>query len=223
MNQASNRTQIKDQIFQRLGQIAASLASPARLKIIQLLAQGPKSVEELSQESGESVANTSQHLQKLAKEGLVVATRDGLNRIYQVKSPRIILLWESLQDLAHELVPELNEAESKLTDLSFRSPEPLANIWSEVKRGKAILLDVRHQKEAFATPVPGSKAIPLKEIHTALNELPKKKTIYIFCRGRYCTMATEAVKLLRQKGFAAYRLRESSVRIQSQQAKDGEV
>lgn len=210
MNQVAKAAEIKTQVFEKLGHIAACLGSPARLKLVQLLAQSPKTVEELSQISGESIANTSQHLQRLAKEGLVFATRDGLKRIYQVKSPQVVALWESIQELGHELAPELNEAENKLTDASLRSPIALSKVLEEVRAEKAVLLDVRETKEVGATPVRRSVAIPLKELEKACSKLPRKKTIYVFCRGRYCSMATDAVRKLRAKGFKSFRLRESS-------------
>lgn len=221
MNQAAFRSQIKAQVFEKIGQVAATLGSPARLKLIQLLAQSPKSVEELSQAAGESFANTSQHLQKLAKEGLVISTKSGLSRIYQVKTPRVIALWESIQTLAHELAPELNDAEDKITDASLRSPIPLDEVLKQVKTGKAILIDVRDEKESLSTPVRIALSIPLSTIKKGVPELDRNKTIYVFCRGRYCVMATDAVKKLRAEGFEAYRLRESSFVISSRQNPKG--
>lgn len=217
MSQVTQRHQIKVQIFEKLGHVAASLGSPARLKLIQLLAQSPKSVEELSQASGESVANTSQHLQRLAKEGLVFSTKSGLSRIYQVKSRQVIALWESIQILAHELSPELNEAEDKITDASLRSPISIDDVLRQLASGKAVLIDVRDENEAQSTPVRGSISIPLNAIKNGTSELKKNKTVYVFCRGRYCVMATDAVKKLREQGFHAYRLRESSFAISSHQ------
>lgn len=217
MNQIAFRNQVKVQVFEKLGEVTAALGSPVRLKLIQLLAQSPKSVEELCQASGESVANTSQHLQRLAKEGLVFSTKSGLSRIYEVKSPHVIALWESIQNLAHELSPELDEAEDKITDASLRSSSSIDEVLRQVASGKAVLIDVRDEKEALSTPVRGSISIPLSAINGGASELKKSKTIYVFCRGRYCSMATDAVKKLREQGFRAYRLRESSFVISSRQ------
>lgn len=221
MNQTAFRSQIKTQIFEKIGQVAATLGSPTRLKLIQLLAQSPKSVEELSQAADESIANTSQHLQRLAKEKLVFSTKNGLSRIYQVKSLHVVALWENIQNLAHELAPELNEAEDKITDASLRSPVPTDEALKRVKAGKALLVDVRDEKEAHSTPVNGALSIPLSTIKKAAPGLDRNKTIYVFCRGRHCVMATDAVKKLREEGFDAYRLRESPFSISSQQKQKG--
>lgn len=213
MNTASDSQRTRQEVYEKLGSVALSLGSPARLKLIQLLSQSPYTVEELSQASGQSVANTSQHLQKLAHEGLVSATKDGLRRIYQVKHPGVIALWESLQDLAHELAPELNEAEDKLTDLSLKADVSLESVLRDVSRGKATLLDVREERDAQATPVECATSIPLNELKRRMKELPKSKPVFAFCRGRYCSLATDAVKLLRASGYKAYRLRDSSFRL----------
>jgi rhodanese-related sulfurtransferase len=204
---------IRQEIYDKLASVALALASPGRLKIIQLLAQSPFTVEELSVATGQSVANTSQHLQRLAHEGLVSVTKMGLRRIYQVKHPGVIALWESLQDLAHELSPSLDRAEDALTDFSLRTEMPNEEVLREVARGRATLLDVRDEKEAVATPVEGAVAIPLDQLKKRMKELPKSKPVFAFCRGRYCALASNAVNLLRHSGFKAFRLRESSFRL----------
>ncbi|OFZ19297.1 MAG: hypothetical protein A2X94_03980 [Bdellovibrionales bacterium GWB1_55_8] len=205
--------ELRANVYQKLGQIAQAMSSPARLKIIQILAQGPRTVEEISQSSGESVANTSQHLQRLAREGLVAMTKRGLSRIYRVKNPKVIEIWERIQDLAHEIAPQLNEAEDELTESALRSPTPANEVVDSIRKRKAVLVDVREVHEAEATPVPGAKNIPLARLKQELKTLEKDKTIYVFCRGKYCELASHAVRALRNAGFKAFRLRESSFRL----------
>jgi len=204
---------IKSQIFERIGKIALCLGSPARLKIVQLLAQSPKTVDRLSSISGQSVANTSQHLQRMAREGLVYATRDGVSRIYRLKSERILPLWEQLQDLAHELAPDLDAAENAISDNSLRSASSTEEIIKTVKKGTAVLLDVREPDESLATGLNEAVTVPLKTLKAGAGQFDRKKPIYVFCRGRYCPMASEAVRFLRKRGFKAYRLSESAFRL----------
>ncbi|MCM2277667.1 MAG: metalloregulator ArsR/SmtB family transcription factor [Oligoflexia bacterium] len=203
----------RELIYQKLGQIALALGSPSRLKLIQILSQSPRTVEELSERSGQSVANTSQHLQRMAKEGLVACQRQGVSRIYRLANPRVLELWESLQLLAHELFPQLDEAEVALTDATLHAEATAAEVVEAVIDKKAVLLDVRESEESGATPVPESLWVPMEQLKAELKRLPRQKTIYVFCRGRYCGLASQAVKALRAAGFKAYRLRESSFRL----------
>ena len=215
MKNSPDRDQIRSRVFERIARIAHALGSSPRLRLIQILAQSPRTVEELSRESGQTVANTSQHLQRLAKEGLVTVRKQGLSRIYRVRGPQVVGLWENLQDLAHELDPELDRDEALLTDLETKSPASAERVLEEVKDQKAILLDVRTFTEAEASPVQGAVSIPMTELKKELRKLNRKRTVYVFCRGKYCELATTAVRALRSAGFKAYRLRESPFRLNS--------
>lgn len=210
---ASSQSDIRREIYERIGRIAVAISSPSRLKLIQLLAQGPRTVESLSHESGESIANTSQHLQRLLREKLVNCKKVGVSRVYKLDNPYLLRLWEDLQDLAHEVAPELNEAEAKLTDASLRSERPTEEWLRMVKKKKAVLIDVREIEESGSTPVRNALRIPLKDLLKRKDELPRNKPIIVLCRGRYCSLASKAVRALRKEGFDAYRLRESAFRI----------
>lgn len=209
----TSNQELKSSIFERIGNISRALSSAPRLKIIQILAQCPRSVEALSQLSGESVANTSQHLQRLLREGLVACRKDGVSRIYQLENPHVLRLWEDLQDLAHSIAPELNEAEQKLTDPALRSSVSAEDWLRQVEEGKAALLDVRDDYEAAATPVRHAVCIPLQDLSKHKDDLPHDRPIIVLCRGRYCALASHAVRELRREGFEAYRLRESAFQI----------
>lgn len=209
----SSKSDIRLKVYERVGSIAKAISSPPRLKLIQLLAQGPRTVEDLSEMSGESVANTSQHLQRLLKEKLVSCRKDGVSRIYKIENPHLLQLWEELQDLAHDVAPDLDAAEAELTANTIRSGIPVKEWLRRVKQERATLVDVRDPVESQATPVKRSVAIPLKDLAKRAGELRRELPVLILCRGRYCSMSTTAVSELRKKGFEAYGLRESSYKV----------
>ncbi len=215
---ASDAKEVRSGVYETISQIVSAFAAPARLKIIQILAQSECSVEELAKETGESVANVSQHLQRLARMKIVSCERRGLSRIYKVANPMVLQLWEGFQDLAHEVDEELNHKEDILTDSSLLAEETPGEVFKLVADGKAVLLDARTSKESATTRVPGAIAIPVDELirisnHKAIG-LAKAKPVYVYCRGRYCSYATDAVKYLRTLGYKAYRLRESPFQLQ---------
>jgi DNA-binding transcriptional ArsR family regulator len=214
---STDTASVRRNVYDALSEVVTVFASPARLKIVQILAQAPRSVDELSRETGESTANTSQHLQRLAKARVVACERRGVSRVYRITNPHVIQLWEDFQNLGHELDPMLNIHADTLTDASLRAKLPVADLLNEVRAGKAILMDVREEKESTATPVNHAVAIPLIKLNQAKSakelNLPKSKPIYVLCRGRYCSLATNAVRTLRKWGCNAYRLQESSYRL----------
>lgn len=210
-------SEIKRSIFEALSEVSEAFSSPARLKIIQGLAQGPKSVEVLAEEIGESIANTSQHLQRLARAGLVIRERQGVSRIYSVASQRVLRVWEEFQELGTELIRDLQEKEDFLTEKDLRAAESVDEVLGKVRGGQALLLDVRSEKEVQNTPVPGALALPVDQLADPESlkqlKLSKNKPIYVFCRGRYCTLASDAVRALLKMGYRAYRLRESAFKL----------
>lgn len=214
----SNKREVRSGVYETISQIVSAFASPARLKIIQILAQAEYSVEELAKETGESIANVSQHLQRLARMKIVNCERRGLSRIYKVSNPMVLQLWEGFQDFAHEVDDDLNKKEDVLTDSSLLADETPDRVFNLVSEGKAILLDARTSKESSMTKLPGALAIPVDDLINSANHkslgLLKSKPVYVYCRGRYCSSATDAVKYLRTLGYKAYRLRESPFQLQ---------
>ena len=206
--------EIRGKAFEKIATIASALGSPARLKIIQILAQSPRSVEDLSNLAQESLANTSQHLQRLLRENLVVCEKKKTVRVYRISNPIVLKIWDDLQDLSQEIEPLLQIAEEKITNVDLTNSHNLESIFYSVNQNESVLLDIREPLEALATPITSALKIPLAELSNRLQELPKNKTIYIICRGRFCHFAGEAAKLLRDNGFTSYRLRESPFRIQ---------
>ena len=198
----------KRSIYQGLAEVVASFAAPVRLQILQILAQAPRPVEDISMMVGESAANVSQHLQRMHRAGIVARERHGLQKVYSIRSRSLAELWESLQDVAQELRPELTAARKGLIDPALFSAESAAAIVRKVRAGKALLLDARPEIEVENTPVRVAKPLPKK-----LDEIPRNLPLYVFCRGRYCEMAAQAVKRLRRRGYAAYCLGESTTKL----------
>lgn len=202
------------EVFSALSDIAHAMATPARLRIIQILSNRPFSVEELSEWIGESVANTSQHLQKLKRAGMVSDSRLGLKRTYSLTNPRITDALLQLQEIASDIIPKVQAAEEEFCPTELRSDLALAEILADVRSKKAILIDVRDKEDFEATPAPMALFFPRDDVKKNLDLLSKKKTVYAFCRGRYCYLANDVVRDLRKLGFRAYRLREMSHEIE---------
>jgi DNA-binding transcriptional ArsR family regulator/rhodanese-related sulfurtransferase len=197
-----------DAILEAAARIAALFGTPARVRIIQLLAQAPRSVEDVAHITGESVANASQHLRKLLEGGLLVVEKKKSSRIYALADERLALMLEDLLDVVERLSPRRVEASSS-GDESFWSPVGSDAVFEGVGQRKAVLLDVRESYESTTTPIEGAVRVPLAELPAFLPELARTKTYYLICSGRACPKATAGVELLRRKGFKAFRLKES--------------
>jgi DNA-binding transcriptional ArsR family regulator/rhodanese-related sulfurtransferase len=205
--------------YERLGSLAQALGSPERLRLIQILSQGPRSVEELSDSAEQGLANTSQHLQRLARDKIVTCRKVGVRRVYSIANEKVLVLWELIQELGHTLLPELNEAEEVINHLNLRSELGTSDVLDLVGKKKAVLLDVGGPVDSQSTPVPGAVSISFEGLKEQSAMLAKSKPIYIFCRGRYCSLASEAVEVLRAQGFKAFRLGESSFELNRLQKK----
>jgi DNA-binding transcriptional ArsR family regulator len=223
-----NDDKIRTRVFENLAGICGVFAAPVRLKIVQILAQSPQSVEEIAGKVGESVANTSQHLQRLGREGVVHCERKGVARIYRVASPQVVAFWEAIQDLGQELSLDLREDEAALIDPELKaslSPGEVMRL-SEAKR--AVLLDVRDERDVAEGGLSGAKHHPASQPLTqdAIEQLGLRKRIpvFVFCRGRYCSLASRVTRELRHLGYDAYRLRESPFQLkQFQRSKTARV
>ena len=197
----------KRDLFAQLARIGTALSSGIRLEFLELLAQGERSVDELSTLTGTAVANTSQHLQKLRQAGLIVARKQGQFVFYRVASDTVMRLLAALTN-----VGEAHDAEiGRIVRLYFLSkddfePLPAAELLDRARRGLVTVLDVRPEEEFAAGHVPGAMNIPMHELEKRLRELPKRKEVIAYCRGPFCIMSYEAVQLLRKKGLKARRL-----------------
>jgi rhodanese-related sulfurtransferase/DNA-binding HxlR family transcriptional regulator len=200
---------IKRQLYTQFAKVAKTLASAPRLEILELLAQGERRVEDLVAVTGLPVANVSQHLQHLLRNGLVANRREGKYIRYRLADEAVVTLIGALQDLA-----ERNHAESaKTIERYFRkrdSLEPVARdeLLRRKKAGAVVVIDVRPGDEFAAGHISGAIHLPLKELERRLTELPRGQEIVAYCRGPYCVMAFEAVARLREHGFKARRLQD---------------
>ena len=209
-----SKNDARNEVFSALSATAHAMAAPARLRIIQILSNRPSSVEDLSDRIGESIANTSQHLQKLKKAGMVEDSRAGVKRTYSLTNPNITDALLQFQSIVSQVMPTVQAAEEELCPLDLRSDLSLNKILDDVRTKKAILIDVRDKEEFEATPAPMAIYFPRDEIKKNLDLLSKKKAVYAFCRGRYCYLANDVVRDLRKLGYRAYRLREMSHEIE---------
>ena len=197
---------INDQ-FARMGKV---LGSGRRLELLDYLAQAPRSVEQLATVSGLSVANTSQHLQKMQHAGLVRATRQGKQVIYQLADGEIITLLTTLQQLAERHLAEVRALmATHLDPRDALEPLDLAALRARVTAGTVTVLDVRPAEEFAAGHVPGAINIPPQELNEALNTLTAldpTQPVVAYCRGAYCSFSYDAVQALRRRGFNAQRM-----------------
>jgi rhodanese-related sulfurtransferase len=204
-----NKRQYKEQLYTLFARIANAMANPHRLELLDLLAQAPRTVEELAHEAEMSIANTSQHLQRLKQARLVLDEREGLYVRYRLADPAVARLWLELRAVAERQLAEVEHAlaayRSKRHEFEQISVDELRN---RLRAGEVILLDVRPQVEYQAGHLPGAVSLPIDELEHRLNELPVGKQIVAYCRGPYCVYADEALALLVEHGWTVSRLEE---------------
>lgn len=201
--------EFKDAAFEQLGRVAAALASPKRLELLDLLAQGERPVDALAAQCGLEIANASRHLQVLRAARLVEPRRQAQRVFYRLASPAVLDLCRALRVAAEERLAEL----PRLAGAYFGAVdgiEPVAHdeLLKRVKRGEAVVVDVRPREEFAAGHIAGAISMPLAELERRLAELPPGAEIVAYCRGRYCVLSAEAVHLLRRRGRVARRLAE---------------
>lgn len=203
----TDRRPYKEQLYQLFAQVAQALANPHRLELVDLLVQGPRTVEELAQAAHMSIANTSQHLQRLKQARLVTDERNGLYVRYQVADPAVARLWLQVRTVAER---QLAEVERTLDAYRTRRHEfeqvAAAELLMRLEQGDVILLDVRPNSEYVAGHLPNARSLPLDELEQRLHELPPDKTIVAYCRGPYCVYADDALHLLQARGWPVARL-----------------
>lgn len=197
----------KAALFDALASAAQALGSGRRAEIVDLLSQGERSVEEIAIEIDQSVANTSQHLQVLARAGLVRSRREGTRVFYRLASERVGDLWAAVRDVAVRHVAEVgvlaDEYLGERDEVEQLSAEELEQ---RLARDQVVLLDVRPEPEYRAGHIAGARSVPLDELPSLVPTLPRRREIVAYCRGPYCVYADDAVRLLRERGLKARRL-----------------
>jgi rhodanese-related sulfurtransferase/predicted transcriptional regulator len=195
----------KNALFEAIALMGKAFASPVRLELLDLLAQAPRSVEELARASGQSTANTSQHLQALRAAGMVTRAREGTRVRYALAGDEALRLWLALRDAS---AARLGEVERAARDYLGEDVDTIGreDLLARLARGDVVLVDVRPEQEYAAGHIQGARSIPLDELERRLAELPPDTEVVAYCRGPFCAYAHDAVRRLRAEGRTARRL-----------------
>ena len=197
----------KSALFDAFASVAAALGSGRRAEIVDVLAQGERSVEEVSAEIGQSFANTSHHLRLLARAGLLRSRRDGNRVVYRLASDRVAELWGAVRDVAAQHVAEVAVlAHDYLGERAEVEQLSAAELQERLGRGEVVVMDVRPEAEYRAGHIAGSLSAPLEQLPSITSGLSRRREVVAYCRGPYCVYADDAVRLLRAQGLRARRL-----------------
>jgi rhodanese-related sulfurtransferase/DNA-binding HxlR family transcriptional regulator len=199
--------QAKDALFDAFASVAQALGSGRRAEIVDVLAQGERSVDELAGEIGQSPANTSHHLRLLARSGLVRSRRDGARVVYRLASERVAELWAAVRDVgAHHVADVSVLAGEYLGERGDVEQVSAAELADRLSRGQVVVLDVRPEAEYRAGHIAGARSAPVEDLEAQMGELDGDTEVIAYCRGPYCVYADDAVRLLRARGREARRL-----------------
>jgi rhodanese-related sulfurtransferase len=197
----------KDALFEAIALMGKAFASPRRLELLDLLAQAPRTVDDLAKASGQSTANTSQHLQALHAAGMVTRAREGTSVRYELAGDRALALWLALRDAS---VAQLAEVERAARDYLGDEVEAVGRdeLIARLRKGDAVLVDVRPAEEYAAGHIKGARSIPIDELEDRLAELPNDREVVAYCRGPFCAYAHDAVRKIQASGRRARRLQD---------------
>src|SRR3954463_778096 len=197
----------KDALFEAIALRGKAFASPRRLELLDLLAQAPRTVDELARASGQSTANASQHLQSLHAAGMVTRTREGTSVRYALAGDEVLALWLSLRNAS---IARLGEVERAARDYLGDDVEAIGRdeLVARLRRGDVVLIDVRPSEEFEAGHIDGARSIPTAGLEQRLAELPADREVVAYCRGPFCAYAHDAVRRLQAAGRPARRLEE---------------
>jgi len=197
----------KDALFDGLATVAKALGNGRRAEIVDVLAQGERSVDGIAAEVGQTVANTSQHLQHLLRAGLVRTRRSGTRIYYSLASPRVAELWTAVRDVSATHLAELDKlAAAYLGDRSRLDTVTRDELAERLRAGDVVVLDVRPGPEFEAGHITGAVSMPIGQLARRLRGMPKDRQVVAYCRGPYCVFADDAVRALRRRGYRAARL-----------------
>ena len=197
----------KDALYEGFAEVAKALASGRRAEIVDLLAQGERSVDEIAIEIDQSVANTSHHLRAMARAGVLTTRREGTRIFYALASDRVGELWSALRDVAAEHTAGLE----RLVDAYLGERDGLDTIGRDelarrIRGGDIVILDVRPETEFSSGHIAGATSVPISELRKHIKALPKDADVVAYCRGPYCVYADDAVRELNRRGYRARRL-----------------
>jgi len=201
--------EFKDAVFEQFARVAAAFSSPKRIEIIDVLTQAERNVETLAAETGLSVANTSRHLQVLKASSLVAARKEGLQVFYRLADPNVLAGYRVLRRVAEKRLADLDRlVHDYFGGVDGLEPVGRTELRKRARSGDVVVIDVRPHEEFEAGHIAGALSIPLSMLEKRLSEIPAERDIVAYCRGPYCVLAAEAVRLLRRRGYRAFRLQE---------------
>ena len=210
MGKQNRSTRFKGAIYEQFARIGKAISNPGRLELLDLLCQGPRTVEALAKEANLGIANTSQQLKVLRTARLIEAEKSGLYVTYRLADEQVCQFLRTLRLLAETRLTEVREiAREFLAGREGLEPVSREGLLSKVREGAVTMLDVRPVEEYRAAHIPGALSVPLKELERRLLDLPRDREVVAYCRGPYCVLAVEAVEMLRAHGFEAFRLEQS--------------
>lgn len=197
---------LKDAIYEQFARIGHAASSPKRLELLDLVAQGEKTVEQLAEQSATAVKNTSAHLRVLRQARLVETRRDGSYVRYRLADDGVVRLLRQIEALGRARLAEVAQvADLYLTHRDALEPVSLPELRKRLRDGGVTLLDVRPETEYAAGHIPDAISMPVAQLKRRLAEIPKDREIIAYCRGPYCVYSVEAVELLRKHGYQARR------------------
>jgi rhodanese-related sulfurtransferase/DNA-binding transcriptional ArsR family regulator len=198
--------QFKDPLYAQFARIGHAVSSPKRIELLDLLSQGPKTVETLAEQADMPIKNTSAHLRVLRHALLVENQRVGTHVHYRLANDGVFHFLRGLQTLAHERLAEVEKVASLyLTQRDELQPISLKELRQLIRDGSVTVIDVRPRSEYEAGHIPGALSVPVAQLKRRLSEIPKKKEVVAYCRGPYCVYSIEAVEILRKHGYRARR------------------
>src|SRR5919199_5085091 len=197
MNNTEHR-EFKDLIFEQFARSGKALSHPKRLEILDLLAQGERTVEQIARETAMPVANASQHLQVLKAARMIDARREGLYSCYRLADEDVFRTWQAVRALGESRLAEVDRVvETYLKDRDALEAIDSTALMERLSDGSTVVLDVRPEEEYWAGHIPGALSVPVDALEAALQSLPKDKEIVAYCRGPYCVFSDEAVAVMR--------------------------
>ena len=206
---AVTHREFKNRLFGHFARVGKALSSPRRLEIVDLLAQGERTVEEIARETSMAVASASQHLQALKAARMVEARREGLYMHYRLADEDVFRTWQAVRALAESRLSEVDGVvEAYLVDRDALEAVESEDLLERLRDGSVVVLDVRPEEEYRAGHIPGALSVPVDALEDALKTLPGDREVVAYCRGPYCVFSDEAVAFLRARGYRARRLRQ---------------
>jgi rhodanese-related sulfurtransferase len=199
--------QVKDQLFSLWAEVGKALSSPKRLELLDLIAQGERTVEELATETGLTVNNTSSHLSVLKAARLIERRKEAQSVYHRLASPEIITLLRSMQAVTRSTSHEIEHlAQTYLEGRDELEPLTALELKDRLRKGEVTLIDVRPELEYRAGHIEGAVSVPLEKLKARYSEFPRSRPVIAYCRGPYCVFAIDAVEQLRKRGFKSFRL-----------------